>query len=93
MRAMKHWILSAPCQKTEFGFRPSIACWTKPLPCILASAGAAPQLCAGKEPQRELLEPQRAAVVKTHLIGGTDGAATLHVKRATDHGTQLAALS
>ncbi|MEO6016354.1 MAG: FAD-dependent oxidoreductase, partial [Polaromonas sp.] len=48
-------------------------------------------LCAGQEPLRELLEPLRAAGVKTHLIGGADEATELDAKRAIDQGTRLAA--
>nr|WP_029525238.1 NADPH-dependent 2,4-dienoyl-CoA reductase [Polaromonas glacialis] len=49
-------------------------------------------LCAGQEPLRELLEPLRAAGMKTHLIGGADEAGELDAKRAIDQGTRLAAL-
>ena len=49
-------------------------------------------LCAGQQPLRELLEPLRAAGVKTHLIGGADEAAELDAKRAIDQGTRLAAV-
>jgi 2,4-dienoyl-CoA reductase (NADPH2) len=48
-------------------------------------------LCAGQEPLRELLEPLRAAGVKTHLIGGADEASELDAKRAIDQGTRVAA--
>ena len=48
-------------------------------------------LCAGQEPQRELLEPLRAAGVRTHLIGGADEATELDAKRAIAQGTRLAA--
>ncbi len=48
-------------------------------------------LCAGQEPLRELLEPLRAAGIKTHLIGGADEASELDAKRAIDQGTRLAA--
>ncbi|MDB5938917.1 MAG: NADPH-dependent 2,4-dienoyl-CoA reductase, partial [Polaromonas sp.] len=48
-------------------------------------------LCAGQEPLRELLEPLRAAGMKTHLIGGADEAGELDAKRAIDQGTRLAA--
>jgi 2,4-dienoyl-CoA reductase (NADPH2) len=48
-------------------------------------------LCAGQEPLRELLEPLRAAGMKTHLIGGADEASELDAKRAIDQGTRLAA--
>ncbi|MGH8858819.1 MAG: NADPH-dependent 2,4-dienoyl-CoA reductase, partial [Polaromonas sp.] len=49
-------------------------------------------LCAGQEPLRELLEPLRAAGVKTHLIGGADEASELDAKRAINQGTRLAAV-
>jgi 2,4-dienoyl-CoA reductase (NADPH2) len=49
-------------------------------------------LCAGQEPLRELLEPLKAAGVKTHLIGGAHEAAELDAKRAIDQGTRLAAV-
>ena len=49
-------------------------------------------LCAGQEPLRELLEPLRAAGVKTHVIGGADEASELDAKRAIDQGTRLAAV-
>lgn len=49
-------------------------------------------LCAGQEPLRELLEPLRAAGIKTHLIGGADEATELDAKRAIDQGTRLAAV-
>lgn len=49
-------------------------------------------LCAGQEPLRELLEPLRAAGVKTHLIGGAHEAGELDAKRAIDQGTRLAAI-
>jgi 2,4-dienoyl-CoA reductase (NADPH2) len=49
-------------------------------------------LCSGQEPLRELLEPLRAAGVKTHLIGGADEATELDAKRAIDQATRLAAL-
>ena len=48
-------------------------------------------LCAGQEPLRDLLEPLRAAGVKTHLIGGAHEASELDAKRAIDQGTRLAA--
>lgn len=48
-------------------------------------------LCAGQEPLRELLEPLKAAGIKTHLIGGADEASELDAKRAIDQGTRLAA--
>jgi 2,4-dienoyl-CoA reductase (NADPH2) len=49
-------------------------------------------LCAGQEPLRELVEPLRAAGVKTHLIGGADEASELDAKRAIDQATRLAAV-
>ena len=49
-------------------------------------------LCSGKEPLRKLLEPLRAAGVKTHLIGGADEATELDAKRAIDQATRLAAV-
>jgi 2,4-dienoyl-CoA reductase (NADPH2) len=49
-------------------------------------------LCAGQEPLRELLEPLRAAGVKTHLIGGADEASELDAKRAINQGTRVAAV-
>lgn len=48
-------------------------------------------LCAGQEPLRELLEPLRAAGVKTHLIGGAHEAGELDAKRAINQGTRVAA--
>ncbi len=48
-------------------------------------------LCAGQEPLRELLEPLRAAGIKTTLIGGADEASELDAKRAIDQGTRVAA--
>ncbi len=48
-------------------------------------------LCAGQEPQRELLRPLRAAGIKVQLIGGADEAGELDAKRAIDQGTRLAA--
>jgi 2,4-dienoyl-CoA reductase (NADPH2) len=48
-------------------------------------------LCAGQEPLRELLEPLRAAGVRTTLIGGADEASELDAKRAINQGTRVAA--
>jgi len=48
-------------------------------------------VCAGQEPQRELLEGLRAAGCSVHLIGGADVAAELDAKRAIHQGTTLAA--
>jgi 2,4-dienoyl-CoA reductase (NADPH2) len=48
-------------------------------------------LCAGQEPQRDLVEPLQAAGVSVHVIGGADEAAELDAKRAIAQGTRLAA--
>jgi len=48
-------------------------------------------VCAGQEPQRELLGALQAAGCTVHLIGGADEAAELDAKRAIDQGTRLAA--
>ena len=48
-------------------------------------------VCAGQEPQRELLDALRSADVSVHVIGGADVAAELDAKRAIDQGTRLAA--
>jgi 2,4-dienoyl-CoA reductase (NADPH2) len=48
-------------------------------------------LCAGQEPQRELLAALQAAGCTVHLIGGADVAAELDAKRAINQGTRLAA--
>ena len=48
-------------------------------------------LCTGQEPLRELLEPLKAAGVKTHLIGGADVATELDAKRAIRQASELAA--
>ncbi|GAA4420242.1 NADPH-dependent 2,4-dienoyl-CoA reductase [Acidovorax lacteus] len=48
-------------------------------------------ICAGQEPQRELLPALLAAGVRVHLIGGADVAAELDAKRAIKQGTELAA--
>ena len=49
-------------------------------------------LCPGQKPLRKLLEPLRAAGVKTHLIGGADETTELDAKRAIDQATRLAAI-
>lgn len=49
-------------------------------------------VCAGQEPQRELVEALQAAEVSVHLIGGADKAAELDAKRAIKQGTELAAV-
>ena len=48
-------------------------------------------LCAGQEPQRELLGALQAAGCSVHVIGGADVAAELDAKRAINQGTRLAA--
>jgi 2,4-dienoyl-CoA reductase (NADPH2) len=48
-------------------------------------------ICAGQEPQRELLAALEVAGCSVHLIGGADVAAELDAKRAIDQGTRLAA--
>lgn len=48
-------------------------------------------ICAGQEPNRELLDPLKGAGVNVHLIGGADEAAELDAKRAIDQGARLAA--
>ena len=48
-------------------------------------------VCAGQEPQRELLAVLDAAGVAAHLIGGADVAAELDAKRAIHQGVTLAA--
>ncbi len=48
-------------------------------------------LCAGQEPQRELLADLQASGCTVHLIGGADVAAELDAKRAINQGTRLAA--
>ncbi|MET0348770.1 MAG: NADPH-dependent 2,4-dienoyl-CoA reductase [Rhizobacter sp.] len=47
-------------------------------------------ICAGQEPQRELLGALQAAGRQVHLIGGADVAAELDAKRAILQGTRLA---
>lgn len=48
-------------------------------------------ICAGQDPNRELLDSLEKAGVNVHLIGGADLAAELDAKRAIDQGTRLAA--
>jgi len=48
-------------------------------------------ICAGQEPQRELLPALQARGITPHLIGGADVAAELDAKRAILQGTQLGA--
>jgi 2,4-dienoyl-CoA reductase (NADPH2) len=47
-------------------------------------------LCAGQEPQRDLLPALEAAGIRTTLIGGADVAAELDAKRAIAQGTREA---
>jgi 2,4-dienoyl-CoA reductase (NADPH2) len=47
-------------------------------------------LCAGQEPQRELLAELQAAGIPTTVIGGADVAAELDAKRAIAQGTREA---
>ncbi len=47
-------------------------------------------ICAGQEPNRELLEGLQAAGLSTHVIGGADEAKELDAKRAIRQGTELA---
>jgi 2,4-dienoyl-CoA reductase (NADPH2) len=48
-------------------------------------------ICAGQEPQRELLSALEAAGLPVHLIGGADEAAELDAQRAIDQAVRLAA--
>ena len=48
-------------------------------------------LCAGQEPQRELVAPLQARGIPTHVIGGAFEAAELDAKRAIDQASRLAA--
>jgi 2,4-dienoyl-CoA reductase (NADPH2) len=48
-------------------------------------------VCAGQEPQRELLAPLQQAGCSVHLIGGADVATELDAKRAISQGMRLAA--
>jgi 2,4-dienoyl-CoA reductase (NADPH2) len=48
-------------------------------------------ICAGQEPQRDLLQPLQAAGRTPHLIGGADVALELDAKRAIDQGSRLGA--
>ncbi len=48
-------------------------------------------ICAGQEPQRDLLPELERAGAKVDLIGGADVAAELDAKRAIEQGTRLAA--
>ncbi len=49
-------------------------------------------ICAGQEPQRELVAALQAAGKQPHLIGGADVAAELDAKRAIAQGSRLAAV-
>ncbi|MBW7982714.1 oxidoreductase [Enterobacillus tribolii] len=46
-------------------------------------------ICAGQEPQQELLTPLRNRGKQVHLIGGADIARELDARRAIDQGTRL----
>jgi 2,4-dienoyl-CoA reductase (NADPH2) len=48
-------------------------------------------VCAGQEPQRELLPGLGRAALRAHLIGGSKLATELDAKRAIDEGSRLAA--
>ena len=48
-------------------------------------------ICAGQDPNRELVAELEQGGVKVHLIGGADEAAELDAKRAIDQGARLAA--
>jgi 2,4-dienoyl-CoA reductase (NADPH2) len=48
-------------------------------------------ICAGQEPNRDLLTSLQEAGLTAHVIGGADVAAELDAKRAIDQGTRLAA--
>jgi 2,4-dienoyl-CoA reductase (NADPH2) len=47
-------------------------------------------VCAGQEPQRELVADLEAAGIKPSLIGGADVAVELDARRAIDQGTRVA---
>jgi 2,4-dienoyl-CoA reductase (NADPH2) len=49
-------------------------------------------ICAGQEPQRELLHPLQSCGKTVHLIGGAERAAELDAKRAIRQGCELAAV-
>ena len=48
-------------------------------------------LCAGQDPNRDLLESLQKSGKPVHLIGGADVSAELDAKRSIDQGTRLAA--
>lgn len=48
-------------------------------------------ICAGQDPNQELLAELKASGIPVHLVGGADLAAELDAKRAIDQGTRLAA--
>ena len=50
-------------------------------------------ICAGQEPQRDLLDPLRDAGMTVHLIGGAAEAVELDAERAIAEGTRLAAVA
>jgi 2,4-dienoyl-CoA reductase (NADPH2) len=47
-------------------------------------------VCAGQEPQRELVAGLEAAGIKPCLIGGADVAVELDARRAIEQGTRVA---
>jgi 2,4-dienoyl-CoA reductase (NADPH2) len=47
-------------------------------------------VCAGQEPQRELMDSLKALEINVELIGGADVASELDAKRAIKQGTELA---
>lgn len=47
-------------------------------------------ICAGQEPQKELMAPLTSMGASVHIIGGADVAAELDAKRAIDQGYRLA---
>ena len=49
-------------------------------------------VCAGQEPQRELVAALQAQGQQPHLIGGADVASELDAKRAIRQGAELAAV-
>jgi 2,4-dienoyl-CoA reductase (NADPH2) len=49
-------------------------------------------ICAGQEPQKELLDPLSAAGLSVHLIGGAERADELDAKRAIEQGARLASI-
>ena len=49
-------------------------------------------LCTGQESVRDLVEPLKAAGLKTHVIGGADLATELDAKRAIAQAARLGAM-